>query len=150
MKTLIFILIVVAFLQASFLGINLCLSIILARSLCLEDKSNFFLALVFGLFLGLLSSTNIGVWAIIFIVVVKIANLLRRLPFAANLITIFPLSLIIFLGVHFVLSLVLKKSLDFNLALIEALVTLPVYILVRFWEERFTIHSEIKLKISNK
>lgn len=149
MKTIIFLFIIAAFIQSSFLPLNLVLIMLICRSLVIEETVNYYLALGSGLLLGILSPLNLGFWPLLFIVIVKLVQLLRKLPVLANLFTVLPISFLILTAVLYLQQLFFGQSIDFKLVVIETLLVLPTFIFFRFWEERFIIKPELKLRIKN-
>ncbi len=147
MKTYLLVLFLAALIQTAFLPINLCLLIVLARSFAVYEKSNFYMALFSGVILGILSSVNIGIWALIFLMVVFLIHLIRKLPITANNLTIVPISFLVIAAVTLIKSLIFSEQSNFVTVGIETLVTLPIFILVKIWEERFVVKSDIKLKL---
>lgn len=147
MRLFIFLLLLSAFLQTSFLQINLCLILLISRSFAYEESENYYAALFGGLLLGFLSTANLGFWPIVFLLVVKLAHLIRRLPITANFLTVIPASLLIILVSSYVESLSYKTTINFVLIVLEAVLALPIYLLIRYWEERFVVKPELKLKI---
>lgn len=149
MKLFILILIISIFLQTSFVPLDLSLILLLSRAYVTDEKINLYLAFISGVLLGILSSQNIGIWPLIFLIVVKIAGLMRQLPISANFLTILPISFFLLGLVHLTKSFFLNQSLNFNFFLLDLIITLPIYILISFWEDRFVPKADIKLKIRN-
>lgn len=147
MKTLFFVLLIAAFFQTTFLPINLVLIIIITRSLAYEEALNYYLAIYAGIILGVLSSTNLGIYGIIFLANVKLAHLLRKLPVTANVFTVVVISFALFLSTAFFEMIFLKNSINFQKILIESAISLPIFIIIRIWEERFIVRPNVKLKI---
>ncbi|MBI2022123.1 hypothetical protein HYS93_04595 [Candidatus Daviesbacteria bacterium] len=147
MKLYVFLLILAAFLQTSIIPINLVLILLIIRSFLIEDKANYLASFFLGILLGILSSSNVGYWSLIFLLVVKIVYLTKKLPFFENASTFLLLSFILVLFVNVSSGLILKQTIDYRLVLIEALVSLPIFWLIRLWEERFVVKSDIRLKI---
>ncbi len=149
MKTIIFLFIIAAFLQSSFIPVNLVLIMLICRCLVVEEKTNYYLAFFIGLLLGILSPVNLGFWPLLFTIVVKVVHLLRKISLAANLLTIIPISFIILLLISFFEKTLFQASLDFKMIIIETIVAFPIFIFFRFWEERFIIKPELKLRIKS-
>lgn len=147
MKLFLFLLIIASFLQSSFLPMNLVLILIICRSYVVDETSNYLNAFIAGTFLGFLTTQNIGFWALILTIVVKIIHLSRKLPVSSNNFTIIPVAFVMILIVSLVEKLVFNLPFNFLKILLESLLCLPTFILIRFWEERFVIRPEIKLKI---
>lgn len=148
MKTLIVILIIAALIQSSILPINLVLIILLSRSYIRADRANLVLAFAFGL---LESHLNLNIWgleSIIYLILVEITEWLSKSRLAGNWFLIMPVTFVLLSGHDLVLSFFTHQSFQFSVKiLIESLISLPVFYLVRFWEERFIVSKRIKLKV---
>jgi hypothetical protein len=147
MKIYIFLLILAAFLQTSFVPFNLVLLLLIARAYVIDDSTNLYAAFASGIFLGILSSENIGFLALTFLIAVKIASLMRKLPISTNVLTIIPVSFIIILLVTLSQNLLFSESLNLPLIIQETIISLPIFLGMRFWEERFLGKSDLRLKI---
>lgn len=139
-----------AFLQSSFLGVNLVLLLIAARSLILKDQDNYLIAFISGIILGILLTQNLGFWALVFLLVVKLIQLIKELPFTSNIVTVLPIGFLVVLISSFLEQLFFKQSINFTKIIIETLVFLPIYILIKIWEERFVVKPVFKLKLGGK
>ncbi len=149
MKTLIIILIIIAFLQTTVLPIDLILIILICRSYIRINKSNLYLALVFGLMVSHLSLTTLGIDSLVYILAVELTHLLSKTRLAGNSLLIIPVSLLLILGSHLLSSIFLHLSIyNFPKVLIESLVSLPVFYMLRVWEERFIVRKDIKLRVN--
>lgn len=148
MKTFIFIIILAAFLQTAAIPVDLVLLLILSRSLITTDSLNLYLAFFAGILLGLLTPTNLGFYALFFIFISWVGQLLRKTPLISNILTILPISFIAVLALSLVLKLFQGESINLTHILVDTLLSLPIYIGVRFWEERFIVPTGIKLKMS--
>lgn len=149
MRLFIVLLVLSAFIQSAFLPINLCLILIISRSFVEERSSNLIASFLAGIFLGLLTATNIGFWAIIFLAASKIIHIFKSLPLTQSPKLVAPLSLLVIVGVSLIEQIFLGQKINIVKIIIETLLTVPVYIFIRFWEERFIVHSTNKLKIRN-
>src|SRR3989344_8958700 len=89
MKTLLLLITLFAFLQSAFLPVNMVLVLLVSRSLIVEDRDNLYLAFFGGLILSFLTPVNLGFHPLIFILIVKLAGLLKNLPIAINLLMVF-------------------------------------------------------------
>lgn len=147
MRLFIFALVLAAFLQTSFLQFPLCLAMLICRSFVVDEKQNYYLAFAAGLLLGILSTQNVGFWALTFLVVVKLVHTIRKLPFTANSITILPISFILCTAVNYLESFIFNSSFNIINPILATVFSLPILIAIKFWEDRFTPRSEIKLKI---
>lgn len=137
----------VAFIQTSFLDINLCLMLIIARSFVVDRPSSYIVAFGGGLILGLLSGQNLGYFASIFLVTTKLIQIFKRLPISSNFLTVIPVAAVILLVFEGFEALVFRQTFNPLKTILESITILPIYALVRFWEERFIVKHEIKLKI---
>lgn len=147
MKLFFIFLLLAVFIQSSFLGINLALVLITARSFASDNKSNFYFAFMAGVLIGVLTSQNIGIWALAFVILVKALQVVKKLPVSANYLTIFPYSLVLILLIDFLTSLNLHFSFQIYKPVIEAVLVVPIFVIIKFWEERFVPTPAIKLKI---
>lgn len=146
MKIFILILLLAALIQTSFLPVNLCLLILICRSFTLYAKNNLTLALITGLILGILSPVNLGFWPLIFLIVVFITHLIRKLPVTTGF-TIIPAAFVLILLVSFIESIFLKQQINIKTIILSTLLSFPIFLTVKLWEERFVPNSEIKLKL---
>lgn len=148
MKTLVIILILISFLQATILPLELVAIILICRSYIKADRVNLYLAFAFGLLISHLTLTSLGLNSLIYLFLIQITRILSKTRLAGNLLLIVPLAAIL-LSVNELLSLFLIQKAFFlspNI-LLESLLSLPILYAVRLWEERFIIRKEIKLKI---
>lgn len=148
MRALIFVLILLSFFQATFLPLNLVLLIISLRAYIKVDKTNLYLAFFLGLLVSLLLQDTLGIYCLIFLISITIAHLTTKSPFSRHNLTVLPLSLLILL-MNYIIVAVFKGQfyLPIQNLIIETFLSLPIYIVLRTWEERFVVKQEIKLKI---
>lgn len=136
MKTLLLLITLFSFLQSAFLPVNLVLVLIIARSLLVEDRENLFLAFFGGLILSFLTQVNLGYYPLVFILIVKFAGLFKGLPVSFNSLMVF-LSGALFIAITATLdSIFIGQPVKVIPHLIEAVLVLPAYFLIRFWEGR--------------
>lgn len=148
MKTLIIILIILSLLQATVIPLNLVLIVLVLRAFIVVEKENLILAFVFGLLMSHLLTTPLGLLSILYVFSVQVAQILKKSPILRSPLIVFPLILIILILNELLLALTLKTSINiWPNAVLEALVSLPVFLLLSLWEERFIAKSDIKLKI---
>ncbi|MBI2017698.1 rod shape-determining protein MreD [Candidatus Daviesbacteria bacterium] len=148
MRALIIILIILSFLQATVLSINLVLMILIARSLITTGKSNLYLAFGFGLLSSFLNLSILGLESFLYLLILQFTQAISKSRFANNSLLIIPLSILAFVLNESVLSLVAGSSITlFPKVIWVAVVSLPVFFLVRLWEERFIIRGNIKLRV---
>ncbi|MBI4038874.1 hypothetical protein HY384_02850 [Candidatus Daviesbacteria bacterium] len=149
MKTLIAILIIVAFLQTTILPIDLVLIILICRSYIKVGKLNLILGFWLGLLVSFLDLTPLGVQAVIYLFIIQLVQVLSKFPLAGNSLLIVPISLILLSLNHFFISLAAQTTTQlFPKVIVESLLSLPVLYLLRLWEDRFFVRKEIRLKIA--
>lgn len=147
MRLFLLLIVLFAFLQSAFLNINLVLVVLIARNLYLDSRENLWLAFLGGLVLSFLTQTNLGYWPLILIMVVKLGQLLRKLPVSFN-----PLMVFLAGGFQILLVVLLNKfflneRIELYPHVLEAVLVVPAYFLIRFWEERFVTKGVIRLKV---
>lgn len=147
MIPLIIALVLVSFIQSSLIPLELILLVFIARSFIMEDKANYYLAFFFGILLSTLLGFSIGYLSLVYLVVVKAVNLIRNLTFASNWLMIIPLSFIILILYGMLEKVLWGTNLNWWRIMLETFLSLPIYLSLRFWEERFTPRKDIKLKI---
>lgn len=145
MKTLIAVLIIAAFLQTTILAMDLVLLILICRSYIKSGRENLYLASGYGLLVGHLSLTPLGLTSLIYLASVEITQILSKIRLAGNPLFILPISLI-FLLLNQIASSPGHISIEFSTLILASFLSLPILFLVRLWEERFVIRKEIKLK----
>lgn len=148
MRFLVIILILCAFLQTTLVSTNLILLILLCRSYITNDKSNLYLALFFGILVSHLSGTTLGVQSVVYLIVVELARILGKMRVSNSLLIIVPLVILSTIFNSSALSYFLHASIQLwpNVA-IETSLSLPIFFLIKLWEERFVVKPDIKLRI---
>lgn len=147
MITLIFILVLLAFLQSTILPFNLVFLWLLSRAFLVEEKANYYLAFFLGLLLSLLLNYPLGFLSLIYLLAVLTIRLIKAAQLSSSWLAILPLSALLLLLDLGAKSLILKNSLDFSSLIWQIILILPIFFLLKFWEERLIIKSEIKLKL---
>ncbi len=148
MKTLLVILIVLSFLQATIVPINLVLIILIARSLIRKDKANLYLAFTFGLLSSFFNQSTLGLESILYLLIVEATHIFSKSRFADNSLLIIPLTLVFLSANQSLLAWAGHESIVLFPNLIwEVLLSLPLFYMVKFWEERFVVSRGIKLKV---
>lgn len=138
MKTLIVVLIITSFIQYTILPLNLVLIILICRSYLIPDKANLFLAFAFGLLNGHLNLTTLGLTSLTYLIIVAIVEGLSKSRLAGNSLLIVPLTFGLLLG---------SQASIFPKIFLESLISLPIFYLVKIWEERFIVKRDIKLRV---
>lgn len=136
MKTLIIILIIASLLQTTILPINLVLIILICRAYLKAEPANLYLAFAFGLLISYLDLKPIGVQSIVYLTSVLLIQVLSKSRLAGHWLLITPISLI-FLSLNQLSTKVIWES----------LFSLPIFYLIRWWEERFIAQKDIKLRL---
>lgn len=148
MKLFILLLTLAAFIQTAFLPINLCLVLLIARSLVTVERTNLYAAFISGIILGLLSGANLGFRPLIFLIIVEIAQIFKKLPISTTLFLI-PLSFGLIFIANLLESLLFGQHINVQSMVLEMIVLPLAYLLIRFWEERFVVKPGIKLRFKN-
>lgn len=140
MKTLILILIILSFIQTTILPLNLVLIILIVRSLIRPEKNNLLLAFGFGLLLSHLNLQPLGFQSLIYLTSTQLTQILSKSRFSANPLLVVPLTVVFSTFSLMTIQLVPQ-------VLIESFLALPIFYILRLWEERFIVRKEIKLRI---
>ena len=148
MKTLIIFLIIASFIQNTFLPFNLVLIILICRSYLRPDRANLFLAFSFGLLNSHLNLITLGITSLVYLTIVAVVESLARTRLAGSALIIAPLSFGLLFADQVIVLYFAHQSLDFLKIFLESLISLPVFYLVKIWEERFIVRKEIKLKVN--
>lgn len=146
MKTLIVILIIASFIQTTILPIDLVLLILICRAYIRSGRENLYLAFGFGLFTAHLNLISLGLSSLIYLVVMEITQMLSRLRLAGNPLLILPISIVVLSISEITGSYFTGQTIEFPKVIIPAILSLPVFYLMKLWEERFIVRKEIKLK----
>ncbi len=148
MNVLIGLIILAAFLQTSFIGINIVLLFLVCRSFIVESRANYFLAFFAGIGISILAVQNLGFWAIIFLLAVKTGHIFGKLPFNRGLWTMVPAVTAAVLLASIMQWLILGMTINWYIPLTEIILSIPIYLFLSFWEDRFMVHnSAVKLKL---
>lgn len=146
MKTLTAILVIASFLQATILPINLVLIILICRAYIKADKANLILAFAAGLLVSHLSLSPLGFQSVIFLILIQITLVLSKSQVASHPLFIIPLTFILLtlndLALFRVINFIFLPS-----RVLESLLSLPIFYLIRLWEERFIVKKDIKLRL---
>lgn len=145
MKTLIIILILASFLQTTIIPVNLVLLILICRSYIKSDKANLYLAFGFGLLVSHLGLTNLGLTSLIYVIIIEATMVLSKWRLADNPLLVVPISFIFLYLSILVTSGV--NAVSWPATFLASFLALPLFYVVRIWEERFIVRKEIKLRI---
>ncbi len=151
MVQLIIILLAAGILQATIIPLNLVLIILLARSFAVRSATNFYLGFAFGLWISFLSGLPLGVLSLLYLLLVFLVQLTDDIHLFAHWSGIIPVSFVLLMVSQIMTGMLggasFASSFNLWLAISEAVLVLPAYILVRFWEERFMPRAQMRLKI---
>lgn len=147
MRTLIVVLIISSFLQSTILPVDLVLIILLCRAFLKTDKANLYLAFAFGLLTSHLTLIPIGLQSIIFLLVIVVTESLSKSRLSQNALLIVIISFVVISINQIIVSVFTDQSLQLIPKIYGGFLSLPIFYLVRFWEERFVVRKEIRLRI---
>lgn len=150
MKPLILVLIIISFIQSTILPLDLVLIILICRSFVEARQGNFWLAFSFGLLLSALSGQPLGLLSLFYLAAVLAAGTLKQSRFSSTWITVLPMSLAILLSGQLLVSLLNKTAFSLTAVFYQLALVLPTFLIISFWEERFVVKPEVKLKIGNQ
>lgn len=138
------ILAVASFLQSSFLPFDLALILLLCRCLIVEDN-NLLIPFASGILLSFLTTTNLGLYPLVFIAVAQMSQLFKRSALSTNLLTVFVFIAISLGLVNLLEILILHSRFDLGRLILEIAMAIPLYLAVYFWEERFILPQKKSL-----
>lgn len=141
-------LVLLSFIQASLLPFDLVILIILVRSFLVVSNSNYYLAMGMGVIVSLLTGLPLGSHSLMYIIAVKMMQLLKKSAFASHLTAGIALTVVILMIYGFSSQWILGISYDLKTLLFQILLFFPSYLVIIFLEDRITINSDIRLKIN--
>lgn len=148
MKTLIFILVIIAFIQTAVLPLDLILLILICRGYIKTEEKNLYLAFGFGILIAHLEVLPLGLVSIVYLTLVQLTQMLSKFSLAGHFLLIVPLTFVLLSLNQITTSLLIHQTPElFPKVIIESFLSLPVLFLVKLWEERFIVKHEIKLKL---
>lgn len=147
MKTLVIILIISSFFQTTVIPVDLVLLILMCRAYLKSGKENLYLAFAFGLLIAHLNLTSLGLTAFIYLIIIQITQIISKRSFSNYPLVLMPVSFILLSFSQIVNLLLTHQTINFLQIVISALLSFPIYYLVKLWEDRFIARKEIKLKI---
>lgn len=147
MKTLVTVLIISAFLQITILPVDLVLLILICRAYLKSEKSNLYLGFAFGLLISHLNLTNLGFQSVVYLIIIQVTESLSKLRLSGNPLLIIPISLVFLFLNQIANSMITHTTLEFSKVALASGFSLPILYLIRFWEDRFIVRKEIKLKV---
>lgn len=142
MKAFTAILILISFLQTTILSMDLVAAMLVYRAFFGGQKDNLYLSFGFGLLVSHLSGVHLGIHSAYYLFLVELAIIFSRIPTLTHRIASVLLIIISVALSRLSISLIFSSTLVWwpNL-LYEALAFIPVFLLIKFWEERFVVKS---------
>lgn len=137
----------IALFQASFGGGDFILLILVTRSLIISDTSNFWLAFTFGLLYAFLANFPLGSLSLIYLLLLFLSQLTKKFTVHASWWYIFPFAFLLFALGSFLESFFLHFDFNLKNILLLAIFSLPIYLFLKFCQERFIPQKEIRLKL---
>lgn len=147
MKTLIIVLIIVAFLQTTIFPLDLVLLILICRAYIKPDKANLYLSLGLGLLISQLDLSLLGLHSVVYLALITLTSSLSKSPLARNSLLIIPISLVLLFLNQMTISFAAHQTPELAKVIFESLLALPILYFIRLWEERFIVRKDIKLKV---
>lgn len=147
MNLLIAVLFLISFLESTILPFDLVLVVLIARSFIVQEKSNYYLAFSFGFLNSLLLGYHLGFLSLIYLFAVAVSHIIKTTNLAAYWIVVIPLTFLLLFFAQILLQILNISNFNFSSLIIPTILILPIYFAVRFWEERFVVSKDIKLKI---
>lgn len=147
MIPIVIILALASLLQTTLLSLDLVVLVLIARAFILDEKSNFWLAFGFGLILALLSGYPLGSLSLAYLLVVAVVSSIRKTPLDTHPLIIVPMTFILLACIAWLEKILFGMKLSMGIIILETILVLPVYLILRFWEERFIPKKDIKLKM---
>lgn len=126
----------ISFWQVSFLSFNLILIILLVRSFILpESRSTYLLGFFLGILTSLLDSSPLGLHSLIFLLTIKLVSTVRLSALASHYLSLIPIALCLFIINAYFYQIVFSTSFSFLSLIWQTILVIPLYWIVRFWEE---------------
>lgn len=148
MRTLIAVLILLSFLQTTIIPLDLVLIILILRAHIRSDVTNLYLAVFLGLLISFLEHINLGFTPALYLLLIMCVHFFSQTPINKNIFSVIPVVLIALLIKDVSLSLFLHQTPQiWPKILIEVILSFPLYLAIRIWEERFIVRKDIKLRV---
>lgn len=122
------ILLLLVFIEGS---LNLVFLLLICRFLLLSDSKNYYLAFFLGLLLSLLKVYPLGYFSLIFLIVCYFLHFFRKSTISSQWFIIIPITLLCSLFLSFCNLIFLKMSIDPRPVIIQSLVSLPLFLIVK-------------------
>lgn len=148
MRLFITLIVIALFLQTSFVPLDICILLLISRSLVFPNKTNLILGFSAGLVLGFLSSINLGFYAISFLIIIELVHLINRLPVLTKFWAVVPVTFVMLMLLSVFELLILRKTMNLTIIIIESFLVVPVFLFIKFYEDRFSpAPDKIKLRL---
>jgi len=122
--------------------------VIILRAYIKVDLANLWLAFFFGMFVAFLGHINLGLTPILYLVLVNVTHLLAKSPLSKNIFSMVPLVVLASVMIEFLTTQPFGSTPRFlPRVVIEGVLSLPIYLILKVWEDRFVVRSQIKLKM---
>ncbi|OGE13995.1 hypothetical protein A3F00_04265 [Candidatus Daviesbacteria bacterium RIFCSPHIGHO2_12_FULL_37_11] len=147
MKTLIVVLILLSFIQVTLVPLNLVLLVLILRAYLYPEKINLYLGFFLGLLISFLESQALGVYSLAYVVFIQSIQMFRKAQFAMHYFVMIP-SIVLILSLNLIFPQAVSGS-TINLwpdILKETLLIIPVFFIIKVWEERFVVKPEVKIR----
>lgn len=146
MLTIILALILISFLQNTLVPVDLVMLVLISRSFLIDEKLNYYLAFFLGLLISFLSSSSLGGVSLIYLCLVMLISIFRKTQFATYWLVIVPATLVLASLTQFLEMFLMGHKFNLSVVIWQIVLILPIYLLIKFWEERFIPKKDIKLK----
>ncbi len=140
-------LLVLAFLQTTVISLDLVLVALVVRTFLVNQSDNLWLAFAFGLLVSLLTPAPLGLYSLIYILCMLLILFGKRFRLTYNWLVIIPFVFVCSVCGQFLLLLLNHQSWNVWSLVIQSLIALPMFLLVKLWEERFIVPEAIRLKL---
>lgn len=148
MKTLIVVLILLSFLQVTLIPLNLVLLVLILRAYLYPEKINLYLGFFLGLLISYLESQTLGIYSFSYVFFIQIIHIFRKTTFAMHYFVMIP-TIVLVLSLNLIFSsMIIRSSIQLWPGILkEVLLAIPLYFILKIWEERFVVKPEVKLKL---
>lgn len=142
------VLVIASFIQTIIFPIDLVLIILICRGYVKGDQENLYLAFALGLLVSMLDLRLLGLQSLIYLILIQTTQVFSKLRLAGSWLLLFPVVLVLLSLNQLINSLFLHQSPQFfPKILIGGFLSIPIFFLIKSWEERFIVHKGIKLRV---
>lgn len=147
MKKQIVILIVASLIQVVFLEVNLVALLLITQALVKYEKNNVWLAFFMGLFMAHLQQLPLGLLSLIYILEIELVQLFKKIPLSGIFTPFLIIFFVLFVNSVFYSIIFTQTLIIWPKLFIEIILSIPTYIIMSFWQDRFVVKKDIKLKV---